>query len=387
MKKEILHNILQDYSCPTYIFSYPLLKERVSYLKDSLPKQISLCFALKANPFLAKYVSSLVERIEVCSPGELSICQFLKIPDEKLVISGVYKDEDTILNQASNLSIFTIESISQFHLLETKAKDENIKIKALIRLTSNNQFGVSEEDLFQIILNNQKNNLLQIIGIQYYSSTQKKSIKRVENELTYLKQIIISLKEKYQFIVEELEYGPGFSVNYFQDSDYCELDFLSRFNSLIKKMNFSNKIILELGRSIASSCGFYLTKVVDIKTNGDENYVIVDGGIHHLVYYGQFMASKLPPLEIISQNNGPIYIYNICGSLCTVNDILIKKLSTQKLSLGDFFLFKYAGAYSMCEGISLFLSRNLPKVILIDEQENIVTLREEFPTYPLNFKY
>lgn len=85
-------------------------------------------------------------------------------------------------------------------------------------------------------------------------------------------------------------------------------------------------ITLELGRSIAASCGTYLTRVVDVKHNKGQNYAILDGGIHHLVYYGQRMAMQLPPHKLYPPRLGEAQPWNLCGSLCTVNDILVKQL-------------------------------------------------------------
>ena len=46
--------------------------------------------------------------------------------------------------------------------------------------------------------------------------------------------------------------------------------------------------------------------------------------------------------------------------LCTINDILVKRLPLGGLEIGDVLVFEQAGAYCMTEGIALFLSRDLP---------------------------
>ena len=44
-----------------------------------------------------------------------------------------------------------------------------------------------------------------------------------------------------------------------------------------------------------ASCGSYITGVVDAKTNKGENYAIVDGGKHQMVYYGGGLVMRQPP--------------------------------------------------------------------------------------------
>ena len=71
------------------------------------------------------------------------------------------------------------------------------------------------------------------------------------------------------------------------------------------------------------------------------------------------------------------------GSLCTINDIIIKQYPVSNLQVGDVFIFKNTGAYCMTEGISLFLSRELPEVALLKDGK-LKLVREAFKTYTLN---
>ena len=56
--------------------------------------------------------------------------------------------------------------------------------------------------------------------------------------------------------------------------------------------------------------------------------------------------------------------YTICGALCTTNDILVRSLTLKDPVPGDILIFSNIGAYSVTEGIGLFLSRALPRVIM-----------------------
>ena len=40
-------------------------------------RSIGLCYAIKANPFIIEQAARDADRVEVCSPGELRICQAL----------------------------------------------------------------------------------------------------------------------------------------------------------------------------------------------------------------------------------------------------------------------------------------------------------------------
>lgn len=79
--------------------------------------------------------------------------------------------------------------------------------------------------------------------------------------------------------------------------------------------------------------------------------------------------------------------WTVCGSLCTVNDILIRRYPAAGLCEGDILEFQNAGAYCMTEGISLFLSRELPRVILINKKGGFQSIRDHVRTDILNTPY
>ena len=375
-----LKSIVKKYKTPVYIYDIDELIKRTNYLKDKL-KKYKLVYAVKANTFIIKEIDNLVDKYEICSPGEFEICKSLNINFDKMVISGVNKDESFIENLISNYNIdrFTIESLLHYEMLSKFSKKYNKKINVLIRLTSGNQFGVSERDACYIIENYDKE-YMNICGMEYFSGTQK-TIKKVEREIDYINEFIDKVKKEYNFIIDEVEYGPGLPVNYYQGSEFDEEEYFDELNSCLKRIN-TKKLLIESGRSVVATCGKYLTSVVDMKKNENGNFVIVDGGINHLVYYGSTLAMKVPYFEVIG-NKKTEDIYNIYGSLCTTNDVLIKNVKIGKLSIGNIFVFDKVGAYSSTEGISLFLSRDLPKIILYKDCKTVL-IRDIINTCEIN---
>ena len=141
---------------------------------------------------------------------------------------------------------------------------------------------------------------------------------------------------------------------------------------------------MEFGRFLASPCGTYLTAAADIKNNNGENFVICDGGINHLKYYGQTMAMQTPPITLLGDHGEKTEDYTLCGSLCPTADILVRKVTLPALSVGDVLAFGRCGAYSVTEGIGLFLSRQLPRIVLHSERGGNRLLRDFYGTDILN---
>ena len=77
--------------------------------------------------------------------------------------------------------------------------------------------------------------------------------------------------------------------------------------------------------------------------------------------------------------------WTVCGSLCTTADVLVKNLPLTGAKEGDVLVFSKAGAYSVTEGISLFLSRPLPRVYQ-REGDTLTLLRDFIKTSQINQK-
>lgn len=388
MNKAEIGQAISQYKTPFYIFDTDILTEQIKKLRTALGADVELCYAIKANPFLIKELEEIIDHYEVCSPGEFHICERADINVNKVVMSGIYKNSDDIkyaLDKYGNQITYTIESFSQYKFIKKYSDEHQLSIDVLLRLTNGSQFGMDETVVREIISNRKQDSFINIEGIQFFSGTQKKSGKKYERELNMLDKLCANFKEQYDFTVKKIEYGPGLPICYFEDDKNVEDTMLCSLACQIKELKFGGKVTLEIGRFIAALCGYYVTKVVDMKTNKNQSYCIVDGGIHHVNYFGQMMAMKKPPIIHYNEKSGEPNEWTICGSLCTTNDVLVKRYPFINISIGDTLIFEKVGAYSVTEGISLFLSRELPQVILYSKQDKFRLARNNFATDSLNY--
>lgn len=383
-----INSLVKNYKGSFYLFDSRTLKERVKYLRELLPENTAICYAVKANTFIIGELINDVDRFEICSPGEAEICRILKVPTEKMVLSGVCKSYDFLdsyISDANFRGILTVESKQQFEQIKTLSKKYGRQVRVLLRVTNGSQFGIDEEDILEMIRSIGSQELISICGIQYFSGTQKTSVKKLCREIEYLDSFIEKIRSECGVSVDELEYGTGFPVSYFTAENLDEVGLISSFSDALKNMRSKVKITLELGRSIAACCGEFYTRVVDLKTNKGQNYALVDGGMHQIVYFGQYMAIKHPYFSVFGKENvPPNEAWNICGSLCSMNDILVKQVPLPPLEVGDVLCFRNTGAYCVTEGISLFLSRDIPAVYLRTEDNEIHCIRETIQTFRMN---
>lgn len=383
-------NVLaQKYGSPFYLIDKTEAIKRVKEIQNALPKNARLCYAIKANAFLIDFFKSEDILFEVCSPGELSICEKIGLNSGKIVFSGVVKTFEDI-KRAYNLKVntITLESKTQCeYLLNTVKEHENSgnvhEQDIILRLMGGNQFGMNENDLTDCIKKILKVPSIKIRGIHFFTGTQKK-FKTISEEIIFIENYCENLKNEFSLKDLEIEYGAGLPYDYFSDKDEKNnFSALEAFSKIIENSKFN--YVIELGRYIASPCAKYITKIMDLKGSDKNDYCFIDGGINHINYYGQIMGMKVPKVEHIPQANIQTNTQNyiIAGSLCTTADIVIRQLPLSNPTIGDLLVFNDIGAYSITEGIYLFLSHPLPTV-LCNDNGNVTVLRKPEETYMLN---
>ncbi len=431
---------------PCYIFSEAAFKERIEKVEEVL-KSIPLVYSIKANPFLLHCLPDNISRVEVCSPGELSICERFAIAPDRIIYSGVMKEVSDIKRAISyGAGILTAESIRHVELIqealkslaesgsdtgtclqsndsEGAASEPGKTLDIILRLSSGNQFGMSKGDIFEVfrrfygeasgegqnasdrafkfengssikgeesqkfgielhlrgegsqksgkelllkeVRSQEFDKKLRIIGIHYYSGTAKTKKKQIERDLKALEELLEELESAYSWTPEIVEYGPGLASEYFE-SPYEERDteLLGTIAPLLTAFNGKYPLSIEMGRFLASPAGEYVSRIMDIKENDGVTYVILDGGMHQVNYYGQAMGMRQPPLIQETVRDGPIKPYTLCGSLCTTADVLTRDIPLSPIEIGDILRFRRIGAYSVTESNALFLSRELPRIYL-----------------------
>ena len=404
-------DILKQAVTPAYVFAADEAVRRVRFIKDTLGSRIRVLYAVKANPFLVEALIPEVDGFEVCSPGEERICRSLRVPAEKMVLSGVYKDPveyTEIVGHYGDKALYTVESVQQMDLLNSAARAAGCVIPVLLRLSSGNQFGMDEETIRRLKSEAGMYPGVRVTGLQYFSGTQKR-FRKILLETERLAEVFDRIEETAGSL-DAFEFGPGLPVTYFQsEADPDDEGMLMKLRGALEETQKNRSLSLEIGRFIAAYCGRYLTRAVDLKQTSGARYCIVDGGIHQINYYGQMMGMKLPYVTVLSEDeagaagsacgqasDGPDNgagdgcgteetAWMVCGALCTTADVLVRELPLRGLKTGDVLVFERTGAYSVTEGISLFLSRDLPRVYLADRGK-LIEVRERVLTENWNGK-
>lgn len=384
---EELNRILREsryMETPFFLLSKDRLRDNVTLLKKKAEGKFAVCFSVKSNPWYIADAAECADYVEVCSPGEWELCKAQGISSDRIIAGGIYKSDKELkeLVEAGTHRI-SVESMEQLVRADKYASADRVGADILLRISSGNQFGMDLDMVVDILKHQNRFPSLRFRGIHYYSGTQKRRIKDVEEDIALLE----SVEEKVQGNFMEIEYGPGLGVPQFQNHNQEEYaSCLSHLLNRLKGLSRRFRITLECGRLLTADTGVYVTEIVDKKVNNGRTYYIVDGGIHHLQYDGQ-IKGQFSPFIYAGKDNGTDGNREtaICGALCTANDVLARLVNLPEKKTGERLIFLNAGAYCVTEGISLFLSRDLPGVVM-EKQKIMTIMRSHTASYPFNMK-
>lgn len=110
---------------------------------------------------------------------------------------------------------------------------------------------------------------------------------------------------------------------------------------------------IEPGRAVTAYCGWYVTRVLDVKRSMGAAFAVVAGGTHHM----RTPAAKghSQPFSVIADEGWPHpwarpavadMPVTITGQLCTPKDVLARDVRVRRLRAGDLVVFAMAGAYA-----------------------------------------
>jgi diaminopimelate decarboxylase len=163
----------------------------------------------------------------------------------------------------------------------------------------------------------------------------------------------------------EFNLGGGMAVDYRQPD--ARFDWNRYGQGLAALARPGETLRIEPGRAVTAYCGWYLTRVLDVKHGHGEAFAVVGGGTHQL----RTPAAKGhdQPFTVIpvphwrpdwprpGTGPGPV---TVCGQLCTPKDILARQVPVQQLRSGDLIAFGLAGAYAWNISHQSFLMHPAP---------------------------
>lgn len=385
--KELVHR----FGSPIYVYDLDKIHQRVSELRDVLPRNSRILYSLKSNP-LPSLVRETVKAgciPEVCSSNELTVGIEAKGDIEHILYSGPGKNSEEIRFAIENgVKKFSAESWVDLERLNSVAGETKSKISILLRINPSaelksglamsgtaSQFGFEENDLIEQSSRFGKlSNNVSIDGFHVYFGTQIPNQESLFESFSAGIASIELLSSKLNIRPKIIDLGGGFPWHYAKEGAQVDLSNLkSSLTDLLSSRIHSTEaeVWFETGRYISASSGTLISTVMDIKkSKNSTQFVVLDSGINHLG--GMSGVGRIPRGYITlyeneksvtstdEHNSGDIKRTSLVGPLCSPLDCLSRNINLSGLRIGDIVAIPNVGAYGLTASLTGFLTRPIP---------------------------
>ena len=373
---------------PFYAYDRRLLTQRVEELRAALPAEISLHYAMKANPMPAVvcHMAGLVDGIDVASGGELRVALDAGMDPHEISFAGPAKS-DTELEQAVAAGILVnVESMRELPVLAAVSQRLGLPARVAVRVNPDfelkssgmkmgggpKQFGIDAEQVPQALAAIGRLGLA-FEGFHIFSGSQNLKAEAICEAQTKAFDMAVRLAAHAPGPVKVLNLGGGFGIPYFPGEQPLDLapigTHLRGIVESAKDRLPGAELVIELGRYLVGEAGLYVCRVVDRKVSRGEVFLLTDGGLHHhLAASGNFgqVIRKNYPAEIGNKaGSGEREQASIVGPLCTPLDLLADRMELPVAQPGDLAVIFQSGAYGLTASPSRFLSHPAAVEVLV----------------------
>jgi diaminopimelate decarboxylase len=386
--RSLLDVAAQAGGTPFYVYVRKYMTERVTALRNLLPRDVELHYAVKANPMPAvvSHMGLLTDGLDVASAREMQVALDAGIDPHRISFAGPGKTE-TELEQAAAAGItVNIESEREVMILGALGRHMRKRPRVAVRVNPEfelktsgmrmgggpKQFGIDSERVPEVLA--LIGTLpLEFCGFHIFSGSQNLRAGAIIEAQRKSAELAIRLAQHAPSEVRVLNLGGGFGIPYFPgDTPLDPSPIGAHLKVLLPEIRASlpeAQIVLELGRYLVGEAGLYVCRIIDRKISRGQVFLVTDGGLHqHLAASGNFgqAVRKNYPVVIGNHVRGTrIESASVVGPLCTPLDLLADRMELSEAVPGDLVAILQSGAYGLTASPLRFLGHPEPHELLI----------------------
>jgi diaminopimelate decarboxylase len=370
--RELALRLDAEDALPAYAYDLGALATHTAAIRSALPRSVELYYAVKANPDAAvlRTVAAAADGLEVSSGGELAHTA-AAVPGARVAFGGPGKTAAEIAAAVrSGTHRFHVESPHELRLLAEAAGAAGCTADVLLRV---NPFAAGADDADStdgaaaLVMGGRPSPFGMDPALLEACAGLGGDSVRVRGLHAHLASgldadgLLASAGKLLGFARgwcrahgvrdPEVNLGGGMAVDYRRPDS--RFDWAAYGRGLAALVSPGETLRIEPGRAVTAYCGWYLSRVLDVKVSHGEAFAVAAGGTHHL----RTPAAKGhdQPFAVIDvpgwahswdrpgTGPGPV---TICGQLCTPKDILAARVQVSQLRAGDLIAFGLAGAYA-----------------------------------------
>lgn len=395
--------LVKKFGSPLYIYDFETIDSITKDFKKAFEgRDIHMMYAAKA--FMTKAICKIMQKenfgLDCVSAGELYTAHSADFDMKNIVFNGNNKTcEELRIAIDFGVQLFSVDNFTEAKNLDKVAKEKNVKVNILLRITpgiechtheyiqtgnidSKFGFDLSQiDEIVSLVVNDYKN--LNLVGLHAHLGSQIFETQVYHDAVEVMMREAKLIKDKFGLNLDTFNIGGGAGIKYVESDEpisiYEIADVVKNsFDENCAKYGIEKPhLYIEPGRCIVGTAGITAYTVGSYKNvpNG-KKYVALDGGmadnIRPALYEAEYTAEKVSDIDVEKET------VTLAGRYCESGDILIKNVEMPKLQEGDLVCLYDTGAY--CYSMSSNYNRTLkPSVVLVkDGKAQIMVKRQTF---------
>jgi len=383
--------LANTYDTPLYVYDFDYMKEQYNKLKEAFRARKSiLAYAVKANSNLSvvKNFAELGSGADCVSIGEVRRAFLAGIPKYKIIFSGVGKRDDEIREAIErDILYINVESAEELGRVAMIAKELGVAARISIRVNPNidpkthpyistglhaNKFGVDLSTAKRMYIQAKNSENLDPVGIHFHIGSQLTELDPIRESA----EIVADLVRSLQVLDIELKFfdiGGGLGIKYDNETLIEPYEYAQAILGTLNALDLT--VICEPGRFLTANAGYFVTKVMYEKHNGDKRFVIVDGAMNDLLRPSLYNAYH--KVEVLNDSEEKSKA-DLVGPVCESGDFLAKDVELPTLKHDDIVVVHSAGAYGFGMGSNYNTRGRSAEVAIEGTKDRLIRRRETF---------
>ncbi len=384
--------IAAEIGSPFYAYDLNVAKKKHGMLRQALPPEVKIHYAIKANPhpeILDFFRRRLGCGADVASLGELKSALAAGIRPEEIGFAGPGKTANEIQAACeAGIGSLNVESEQELELADRIAGSLEKKINVALRINPSFElvasgmrmgggpkvFGIDEEILPGILSRFNSWGNLRFIGFHIFAGSQNLSHEAISTAMEKSFAVLEHLLPYCPSPPLMINLGGGFGIPYFAADTELDIDTvgetLSELLASKNKLFKGTQFVVETGRYLIGEAGVYVAQVVYKKKSRGEMFLVLNGGMNHQLAasgnLGQIIKKSYPMVLADRINENKTEIVNVAGPLCTPIDTFGRKVELTQARIGDFLVMFCSGAYGFSSSPLGFLGHAEPVELVIE---------------------
>jgi len=382
--------IAADIVTPFYAYDLGVARKKYEMLREALPTQVEIHYAIKANPHprVVQFFRDLGCGFDVASSGELQVVLDAGADPLTIGFAGPGKREFEIRAACqAGIGSLNAESEDELELANRVAGEEGCPLRVALRVNpayellgsgmkmggGPKQFGIDQEKIPEVLKRFGLWPHLEFVGFHIFAGSQSLLSEAILSAVEGALEAVVDFLPQCPVRPEFVNLGGGYGIPYYAGDDELDIQTVGEGMGAALEARRRDlediRIVTETGRYLVGECGVYVVRVLYRKESRGQIFLVVDGGMHHHLAasgnFGQVIKRDFPIAAPAFLHAAVEEQVQLVGPLCTPLDRLGSKVSLPTLHSGELVAVFDSGAYGRTASPEKFLGHEEPGEIAI----------------------